>query len=200
MTVKPEDYMFEYRIIMVGDSTAGKTSLAERFVRNNYFDNRLPTIGLNKYKKIVKIGQYNYNIEIIDTMGQERYVSLGVQFFRNCDGVILVYDVSNKNSYNNIENWLKRVNDNNANKLPITIFENKIDKPENEWAVTREENKSLSEKLVTKIFSVSALNGEGVENAFIDIIGKVVESNKDNENNKRIKLKKQYDKEHRKLC
>lgn len=179
-----------YSIIMIGDSAAGKTSLVERYLHGTFEDAKMSTIGFEKYRKRIQVGELFYDLDIMDTTGQERYASLGVQYFRNCDGAILVYDVSQKTSFENIENWLEKLTENNSESVPYVIFENKIDKEQKEWEVQREEVEVLKEKLKVDFLPVSAKTGQNVEDAFLTIAKKVIEKNKDFEVKARLQLTK----------
>lgn len=183
-----------YSIITIGDSAAGKTSLINRYLNDTFSELSLSTLGFERYIKYLKINDLDYKIEILDTTGQERYASLGTQYFRNCDGAILVYDVTDIESFKNIENWLEKLTENNGDSVPYVIFENKIDLPKEMWKVSREDVAKLGEKLQRSILSVSAKSGENVNDSFMNLIKIILEKNKAFEAKARIKLNEKLNK------
>jgi Ras-related protein Rab-7A len=93
------------KIVAIGDSGVGKTSLIQMFEHSKFTDNFKPTIGADFSNKEIQIDGKNVTLQIWDTAGQERYQSLGVAFYRGADCCFLVYDITNTWSFENISNW-----------------------------------------------------------------------------------------------
>ena len=94
-----------FKIIFLGDISVGKTNLMLRFVDNDFSINSKATIGVDVSAKPVKLGPYAFRLQLWDTSGQERYKSFAATYFKDANGVIFVYDVTNRSSFKNIESW-----------------------------------------------------------------------------------------------
>ena len=119
-----------FKIITLGDSLVGKTSIIKRYLENKFVYDTLPTIGfVNCKKKIILKNKMNIFLELCDTSGQERYASLSTQYVKNANAVLFVFDLNNKKSFNNIKNWMKFFKDNTncENNIPTYLIGNKKD-------------------------------------------------------------------------
>ena len=106
----------ESKAILIGDAYVGKTSLIRVATGHKFLSQMESTTSINCTEKIIKIGSLNYSVNLWDTVGQELYSNLNSIFFRGADIVILVYDVTNKNSFDSLEKWIKNVEDNTGSK------------------------------------------------------------------------------------
>lgn len=162
------------KIIILGDTGTGKTSLMHRFVKDKYTRHYKATIGADFSSKSVAIGDRMVNLQIWDTAGQERFQSLGVAFYRGSDGCVLVYDVTNAKSFANVDKWrrefLKKSNPQDAESFPFIILGNKIDvDPSRRVVHEADAQKWCSEHTNVPHFLVSAKDGTNVEQAFLDV-------------------------------
>ena len=155
----------------LGESKVGKTNLSNVFIGNKFDDEELSTIGVgNLIKKIdikYKEKSKSISLKIWDTAGQERFKSVATQYIKSCDGLLIVYAVNDRTSFEKIEEWLKEVEEkkNTNNKVPLVLIGNKIDL-ENERVVSKEEGEKLAEKYNIEFFECSAKNGTNVNEAF----------------------------------
>ena len=148
-------------IILIGDTEVGKTCFFNRYFKNTFSLEFLSTIGIEKESKLVKIGKEIYKITLWDTAGQERFKSLPRKYYQNADGIFLLFDVTNEDTFNNVSNWINDVKENtNLNgegfdKSQITLFllGNKIDSPER--IISREQGEKLASSLGMKYFEIS---------------------------------------------
>ena len=119
------------KVIMVGDSGVGKTSLLDRFIRGEYSEQYKATIGSDFLTKEMKIGEKTITLQLWDTAGQERFRGLGSAFYRGADGCIIVYDVASRKSFDNIPIWREEfLNHGQVEDIahfPISVIGNKID-------------------------------------------------------------------------
>ena len=137
------NYDQKCQLLIIGDSTVGKTSIITRFANGTFDSNYLATVGLDNFTKDEIIDNKTIRIKIWDTAGQERYKSLTKGFFRNAEGVMLVYDVTNSETYENLKYWMQSIKNNlgeNMGEIPIIIIGNKIDCQEREVSVEEAEN------------------------------------------------------------
>ena len=151
--------VINYKIILVGDPSAGKTCLFKKLGTGRFSYNNISTLGIDrrtfdieiidnkKEKKMIKV-------TLLDTAGQERYRSLAKSYIKSSQGIFLMYDVQDRNSFNNVEIWFDIITENLGNikdsKYVVILIGNKsdlIDNYHNERAVTEEDAKMLCEKL-----------------------------------------------------
>ena len=167
------------QLLIIGDTSVGKTSLITRYTNGTFKEEYLATVGLDYYSKEEIINNKTINIKIWDTAGQERFKALTQSYFRNAEGVILAFDVTNTSSYDNLKDWIGSIKKNLEGKnifLPLIIVGNKIDMEE-----SREVEKETAEQFATennyKYFEASAKTGEGVDDAVRDLVNQVLNNN-----------------------
>jgi small GTP-binding protein len=144
--------------ILIGDSTVGKTCFLTRYFKNQFQEAFLSTIGIDKEIKLVKVGNDCYKMTLWDTAGQERFKCLPKKYYQNADGVLLLFDVTNEQTFNNVTNWMKDVKENSIkdgkdSKIALFLIGNKIDKPDR--VISREQAETQANSLGMKYFEVS---------------------------------------------
>lgn len=173
----------------MGDSEVGKTSLLYRYQENKFSKNHLATVGIDYFTKDENINEKIVRIKIWDTAGQERYKSLTYAFSRNANGIILVFDISKKETFENLKFWIASINSNlgENNGLKKIIIGNKIDQ---ERIVLREEAESFALNNNCKYFETSAKENIGISDAIRSICLSIVEDKNFIENLKNNKAEK----------
>ena len=181
--LKKMTYDEKIQIIMIGESGVGKTSLIKRYTNNIFNSNHLETIGIEFYNREERINNQIIQIKIWDTAGQEIFHSLTKNFYRKADGIIIVYDITNKESFEKVQDWVKSVYDNSDNykEIQMIIVGNKIDLEEKR-EVSKEEGLKIGKYFEIDFFEASAKNSEGVRNFMAKIIRDIL-SNKVNYRN-----------------
>ena len=190
------NYDQKCQLLIIGDSTVGKTSIITRFANGTFDSNYLATVGLDNFTKDEIIDNKTIRIKIWDTAGQERYKSLTKGFFRNAEGVMLVYDVTNSETYENLKYWMQSIKNNlgeNMGEIPIIIIGNKIDCQEREVSVEEAEN--FWKEQGFPYFETSAKTGENIDKTIKFLVKQVInvkEGNKDENKDytKSIKIEK----------
>ena len=164
---------FDYiiRLALLGDSAVGKTNMIIRFIDNAFSLNIPSTMGYDCKDKIISLGKKKVKVQIWDTAGQERYLSINKSFLQKLDGVILVYDITDLESFQNMKGWIDLVKD-YKDKIPTIIVGNKTDKEDNR-KVSEEEGENLAKENNVHFFETSALNGDNIEKAFLFFSDKV---------------------------
>ncbi|KAJ3381335.1 Ras- protein Rab-18-B [Lobulomyces angularis] len=166
-----------FKILMIGDSGTGKSSLLLRFTDDKYLpqDQTKSTIGVDFKLKILTINGKNYKLTIWDTAGQERFRTLTSSYYKGAQGVILVYDVSNRTSFENLQFWFSELEAYSSPQNPVVkmIVGNKIDVENRE--VERIEGENLAKKLGTLFIETSAKSKFGVIDSFTEICEKIIE-------------------------
>ena len=158
-----------------GDSTVGKTYLIKKFVNDIInIESNLTTVGVEYYTTKRNLSDGNqYNIIIYDTAGQERFRSLSLNSIRHCDGVILMYDITNKDSFNSISEWVTKIHDIKDKNFPFILIGNKYDLKD-QRKVSEKEGLEVAEKYKTLYFETSAIEGINVEKAFDRLLNKII--------------------------
>ena len=176
-------YDEKIQLIMIGESGVGKTSLIKRYTNNIFNSSHLETIGIEFYNKEERINDQIIQIKIWDTAGQEIFHSLTKNFYRKADGIIIVYDITNLDSFEKIQDWVKSVYENTDSykEIQMIIVGNKIDLEEDR-AVSKEEGLKIGNYFDIDFFEASAKNAEGVRNFMIKIIKDIL-NNKVNDRN-----------------
>ena len=153
-------------LILIGDTSVGKTCFFTRFNKNQFPESFLSTIGMDKYIKFYKYKDELYKIIIWDTAGQDRFKSLPKKYYQNADGIFIFFDVSNKESFNDVSVWMNEINDNTKfeesegkkaengeNKILVYLIGNKIDKLNRK--VSKEEAEEKATFYGIKYFEIS---------------------------------------------
>ena len=156
----------------MGDTCVGKSCLLVRFSDDVFNENYVTTIGVDFRFKTMLVNEKITKIQIWDTAGQERYRSITTAYYRGAAAIFICFDLTNHDSFVNLNNWLEEVakyTDNNIDKL---ILANKSDL--NEKKVTKKEMDDFEKKTGIKIMEVSAKTGIGVEEAFKTMIEKLI--------------------------
>ena len=122
-----EEVYNDFKIILLGDTTVGKTAFFKRFFLNEFTDSFITTIGLTELSKYVKIEYKVYKIQIWDTSGQKRFKIIPQKYYEKADGIILMYDITNSESFDNIINWTRDIRKNASENLIIYLIGNKVD-------------------------------------------------------------------------
>ena len=112
----------------MGNSSVGKTSFLVRFSDDKFDPETLTTVGVDYKTKFIKRNNKNVKLQICDTAGQERFRTIAKNLYRNADGIIIMYDISNKKSFQDIKDWIGGINENlDSEKLGLVICGNKTD-------------------------------------------------------------------------
>ena len=155
------------KILLIGDSTVGKTTLLLQYVDGKFSDSHITTIGVEYKDKNINLDGRELTLQIWDTSGQERYQSITKNFYRNADGIIFIFDLTNKESFEHMKNWLMSSVDCNKDFKRILVG-NKLDL-KNERVVNQESIKKFLEKNEMKFFETSAKEGTNVDIIFKEI-------------------------------
>eukprot|EP00483_Globobulimina_turgida_P006451 UN06461 len=171
------------KVLILGDSGVGKTSIMNRWITEKYSEQYKATIGADFLTKEVMIENNLVSMQIWDTAGQERFATLGVAFYRGADAVILVYDVTNKESFKHLEKWKEDFLDTGKPKMeekyPFIVFGNKSDLPAHKKKVYKNEvNQWCNNNNNIPFFEVSAKENYNIEQGFVRIAKLALDYNK----------------------
>jgi|EP00505_MAST-04D_sp_SCG-Rhode-Island_P004048 Ras-related protein Rab-8A len=167
------DKQVNIKLLTIGDSAVGKTCLISQFARDSFNPNFITTIGIDYKIKPVEIDGKKYKLLIWDTAGQERFRTITTSYFRGCQGILLVYDITNRKTYDSIKVWMEqieKINDQNVNKI---LVGNKCDL-EDERQVTFEEGTQMAAEYQIPFLEASAKDNINVADAFMQITRNVI--------------------------
>ena len=160
-----------YKFLLLGESTVGKTSIIIRYIENTFNDSNTSTCGVDVKHKYVSCDNNKIRLDIWDTAGQERFRGLAKNYFRGAHGFILVYDITNKESFIKLKGWIKDAKEkiNKEDSYKIMVVGNKKD-CENDRAVEYNNLKQFGEDNKVIFSEVSAKTGEGIDKLFNDFV------------------------------
>lgn len=154
-----------FKIVVVGSSSVGKSSIVQRLVQGTFIEESTTTCGADFYTYSCPVNSDEIKLQIWDTAGQERFHSISKSYFRNAVGVILVYDITNLNSFDELTGWLDDLHQLAAANAYILLVGNKIDLEE-QRQVGEQLVKEFAERHKLETIETSALSGKNVQEAF----------------------------------
>ena len=167
---------FYYKILLLGDSSVGKTCFLLYYTENTFQEIHLSSIGLDcKFKEVQLKNGETTKIQIWDTAGQDRFRAIARNYFKGAHGIILIYDITNRESFENVENWINQIQEEVSEKVCIVLVGNKIDL-EDKRLVSTEEGKKMAEEFGLMFFECSCKTGDNVNETFQELVEKTVEN------------------------
>ncbi|NHK31944.1 MAG: GTP-binding protein [Asgard group archaeon] len=161
-------YKHLFKVIIVGAGKVGKTSLTIRFAEDRFRESYLPTLGVDFLTKNLTIDKAKIKLQLWDTGGQEFVMSLLPFYFSGAAGGVLVYDITNRNSFNALDYWLKQIRQ-NAGNIPVVLAGNKIDIAAQRKVSTEEAQNFANEKNLMYL-ETSAKTGVSVPDLFKGLV------------------------------
>ena len=169
-SAKPE---LKFKILIIGDSAVGKTSLLLKYVDNFFPETHMATIGVEYKTKNIETSKYKVILHLWDTAGQERFKSITKSFFNNTNGIVFVYDITSKVSFDGVKNWIKDAEP--YGKFESILCGNKIDLDKNR-EVKIDTLKEFGLKRKIDVFETSAKTGAKVNEAFGKLVDLIIKS------------------------
>ena len=180
--MEDDEYDYIFKVLLLGNSDVGKSSLLLRFVDSLWNDAFVPTIGVDFKVKTLEINNNKVKMQIWDTAGQERFRTVVSTYFRGAHGILLLYDVTNKDSFKNLENWLIEIEKNSSDKVLKILVGNKCDLSDDREIQT-EEGQAFAVRNGMEFMETSAKMNTNVSEAF-ETLGKLmIEFNSKGNNN-----------------
>lgn len=164
-----------FKLVLLGDTAVGKSCLVVRFVRDEFFEFQEPTIGAAFLTQSVTLDNTIVKFEIWDTAGQERYRSLAPMYYRGAAAAIVVYDITNKESFNGAKSWVKELQRRGDPNVVIALAGNKSDLP-NKRKVDYEEVQQYAEENGILHMETSAKNSTNIKALFQEVAHKLPKS------------------------
>ena len=164
------------KVTLIGDPAVGKTSIISRYTEDTFEEGKEATIGANFSEKSITINDKEVLLNLWDTAGQEKYQSLGKHFYKDSYIVLLVYDITSKESFNNLkEKWYPELTKHGEQFTVLALVGNKQDLFENDELVDKEEAQKYATEINATFYEVSAKTGEGIDKLFEELVTKYLQ-------------------------
>jgi len=160
------------RLLTLGDSGAGKSSLLLRYTQGEFACEYMPTIGIDFRLKNIEVNGRTVKVQVWDTAGQERFRTITHNYYRGAHGIALVYDTTNEISFYNIKKWIQDVRTYAESNVNLVLIGNKCDL-QNEQAIPKEKGQEIADEYNVKFFETSAKENINVQEAFSALVNMV---------------------------
>ena len=179
----------KYKIMVLGESKVGKTSLIKRYTKDQFGGVYLTTVGMDFQDKIIEIEDKKVRLQVWDTAGQERFRNVTKSYFQSSQGLLVVYDITDKDSFLNINFWMENIKKNAPENVKLILVGNKCDLA-NERKVTIEDGENKARNYNIKFFESSAKDGTNVNELFFYLANEIYqdEKTKGKDNKKTVQL------------
>lgn len=170
---------FAFKIILIGPSAVGKTSLINRYVKNQFTDYK-PTLGVDFLLKEVKTGEKFSKLSIWDIGGHEKFKTLHQHYYQGTNGALLIFDLTRKKTYEEIDVWYSEMVEILKRKIPFVLIGNKLDliKKKKEIPILDDIAGNYAEDHGSIYIKTSAKTGKNVETAFVELVERMMEAKK----------------------
>mmetsp|Transcript_5106 Transcript_5106/g.10579 ORF Transcript_5106/g.10579 Transcript_5106/m.10579 type:complete len:203 (+) Transcript_5106:1698-2306(+) len=160
------EYDYLFKLLLIGDSGVGKSCLLLRFADDTYTESYISTIGVDFKIRTIEMDGKTIKLQIWDTAGQERFRTITSSYYRGAHGIIIVYDVTDQESFDNVKTWLQEIDRYAADKVNTLLVGNKSDLT-NKRVVSYEAAKEFADSVEMEFLETSAKNSTNVEKAFM---------------------------------
>ena len=162
------------KIMTLGNMKVGKTNFILKYTEDKFEESHISTIGLDFKIKKVEINNKHYQLLLFDTAGQERYKSIALNVIKDAHGILLMYDITDKATFDSIPDWIQSIKDLKGDDFPLILLGNKIDLEE-ERNISKEEGQKFADKIGIQFFETSNKNGINIQEAGLALIKKIIE-------------------------
>ena len=173
-TIKEDYYDEKVKIMIIGETKVGKTSLISRYCKGDFSGGEyLSTIGIDFQIKNLKINSKKIRLQIWDTAGEERFRNIAKNYFQSSDGFLVVYDISNIESFETLDYWIEEIKSNSQELSQLILVGNKCDIID-ERKIKTDDGKAYAKKKNIKFFEVSAKEGTNVNQVFESLVKNIL--------------------------
>ncbi|XP_072956664.1 ras-related protein RABD1-like [Typha angustifolia] len=166
------EYDYLFKVLLIGDSSVGKSCLLLRFSDDSYVDSYISTIGVDFKIRTIELDGKTVKLQIWDTAGQERFRTITSSYYRGAHGIIIVYDVTEMESFNNVKQWLNEIDRYASDNVCKLLVGNKCDLVENK-VVETEKAQAFADELGIAFLETSAKESINVEKAFLTMSAEI---------------------------
>lgn len=180
-----KDYDVLHKIVLIGDSAVGKTSLLQRFAEQQFQDSHISTIGVDFKLRTIQVDNTRVKLQVWDTAGQEKFRVITKAYYRNAAGILIVYDVTNSESFVNTKRWIEEVKANCGDDgVAIVLVGNKCDAPNK--VIDLKDQEDYANAMRLKFFETSAKENINIDTVFIELTRMILD--KQNKNKQMDKI------------
>ena len=177
MTSNNTKQAIEIKLLTLGDTSVGKSSFIIKFIDDKFSYNYIATMGLDFKQKIIELDNGELvKLRIFDTAGQERFKSISINFIKKADGILLLYDVTNRSSFESVNKWVESIREVGDEKISIILIGNKCDL-EKERKISKEEGEAKSKEFNLPFFETSCKEGINIKEVFVKISEEIIKKN-----------------------
>ena len=170
--MEDDNYEMMFKVVLVGDSFVGKTNIMSKYLKNEFHEDSKATVGVEFGSRQFNIEGHVVKAQIWDTAGQERYKAITSAYYKGAKGAFVVYDITRKESFENVSKWAEQLKSTADKNLTIIIVGNKTDL-EDQRQVTSEEGQNKANSLESAFIETSAASGSNLDKAFEMMINEV---------------------------
>ena len=170
--MEDDNYEMMFKVVLVGDSSVGKTNIMSKYLKNEFHEDSKATVGVEFGSKQFTIEGHNIKAQIWDTAGQERYKAITSAYYKGAKGAFVVYDITRKNSFESVDKWINDLSAAADKKLTILVIGNKCDL-EDQRQVTKEQGQEKASSLNVAFLETSALSGANLDKAFEKMMNEI---------------------------
>ena len=169
-----EDYDMIFKIVIVGDSSVGKTNIMNKYLKNEFREDSRATVGVEFGSKLFIIDKHKIKAQIWDTAGQERYRAITNAYYKGAKGAFIVYDITRKESFDSVDKWISDIISSCGKNLTIILIGNKNDL-EDQRQISKEMGEEKAKSFEFAFLETSALSGENLEKGFNMLVNEIYE-------------------------
>jgi Ras-related protein Rab-1A len=170
------EYDYLFKIIIIGNSAVGKSSLLLKFTDRTFLANQISTIGVDFKIQTIQIDDKIIKLQIWDTAGNERFKTITTSYYRNSNGICIVFDITNKESFNSLPDWFSEIDRFASDNVCKILIGNKSDL-EKQRQVSKEDAKELANKYKIDYIEASAKDSTNVQQLFVELTRQIKEAN-----------------------
>ncbi|CAD8084807.1 unnamed protein product [Paramecium sonneborni] len=174
-----DDYDYQYKIVIIGDSGVGKTNIMTQFTRGEFSEETKTTVGVEFANKQLVIDDKIIKAQLWDTAGQERYRAIISSYYKGASGALIVFDITKQSTFDNVDRWMKEIQESTSNDISIILVGNKSDL-RHLRQISSDVSSSYASKHKIAFLETSAKDGSNVHQAFNQLINEIHSKNKNN--------------------
>ena len=167
-----EEYEMMVKVIIIGDSSVGKTNIMNKYLKNEFLEDSKATIGVEFGSKLYKIDGHNIKAQIWDTAGEEKYKAITGAYYKGSKGAFVVYDITRKETFESVDRWINDLKSTGDSKITIILIGNKCDL-EDKREISKENGEEKARSFGCAFLETSALSGDNIEKGFEMMISEI---------------------------
>ena len=176
-----KEYEFIIKILIIGDSTVGKTNFVYKFSEDKFSENYFASTGIELKTTSIQIDGKSIKIQLWDTAGQEKYRAMTKNLYLKSQGIIILFDITNETSFINLKNWMSQIKESCGEDIPILLVGNKIDLEDNR-VINKERAMEYANNENIEYIEVSSKTGENINKALTSLLQKILKRADSNSN------------------